>query len=92
MKHQTQVILFGSLRKRLVDRDDHPVQLDLETPTGFHEVLSDLEIPIGEVQLLMVNHRAVPMDSTIQPGDRLALFPREYPFFYDWNDLRSRSK
>ncbi len=80
--------MFGSLRKRLGDRDDHPIQLHLETPTALYKVLETLEIPVDEVQLLMVNHRAVPKDSAIHPGDRVALFPREYPVFVDWKDLR----
>jgi hypothetical protein len=31
----------------------------------------------SKVQLAMVNHRAVPKDSVINPGDRISLFPRE---------------
>jgi len=44
------------------------------------------------VQLVMVNHKAVHTNSTINPGDRIALFPREYPVFADWKDFRSVSK
>jgi hypothetical protein len=40
------------------------------------------------VQLAMVNHKAVPKNSTIHPGDRLALFPKEYIVFADWHDLK----
>lgn len=88
MRPPTQVYLFGSLRKRLGNRKGLPIQMDLKTPTPFTEVLETLEIPSGEVQLLMVNYRAVHRDTTIYPGDRLSLFPREYPVFLDWNDLR----
>jgi hypothetical protein len=35
-----------------------------------------------------LNNRAVPKNSTIHPGDRLSLFPREYPIFVDWKDHR----
>jgi molybdopterin converting factor small subunit len=98
MRPPTQVCLFGSLRKRLGDRKDLPIQLDLKTPTPLTEVLETLEIltevletleiPSDAVQLSMVNYRAVPRDTTIYPGDRLSLFPKEYPVFVDWNDLR----
>jgi hypothetical protein len=40
------------------------------------------------VQLAMVNHSAVPKKSIIHPGDRLALFPKEYVIFADWHDLK----
>jgi len=36
----------------------------------------------------MVNHSAIPKDSIIHPGDRLALFPKEYVVFSDWHDLK----
>jgi len=40
------------------------------------------------IQLAMVNYKAVPKDTVIQPSDRLSLFPKEYPFFHDWKDMR----
>ena len=88
MTSSTQVCLFGSLRKRLGDQKDLSIQLDLKTPTPLTKVLETLKIPSDEVQLSMVNYRAVPKDSTIYPGDRLSLFPKEYPVFVDWKDLR----
>ncbi len=88
MRPPTQVCLFGSLRKKFGNSDDLPIQLDLKSPTPLAEVLSVLKIPTDLVQLSMVNHRAVPKDSTIHPGDRLSLFPIDYPVFADWKDLR----
>ena len=88
MRPATQVCLFGSLRKRLGNKKGLSIQLDLKTPTPITEVLETLEIPFDAVQLSMVNYRAVPKDTTIYPGDRLSLFPKEYPVFVDWNDLR----
>ena len=84
----TQVCLFGSLRERLENKKGLSIQLDLKTPTLLIEVLEILEIPSDAVQLSMVNYRAVPKETTIYPGDRLSLFPKEYPVFVDWNDLR----
>ena len=88
MLPSTQLCLFGSLRKRLENKKVPSIQLDLNTPTPLTEVLEALEIPSDAVQLSMVNYRAVPRDTTIYPGDRLSLFPKEYPVFVDWNDLR----
>ncbi len=83
-----QINLFGSLREMMKDRSGPPIRLNLEKPAQLAEVLKRLEIPSDRVQLAMVNYRAVPRGSMIKPGDRLSLFPREYPVFADWNDLR----
>ena len=88
MTTSTQVCLFGSLRKMLKNKKGLSIQLDLKTPTPLTAVLESLEIPFDAVQLSMVNYKAVPKDTTIHPGDRLSLFPKEYPVFVDWKDLR----
>ena len=88
MEPLTKVYLFGSLRKKLGNFCDHPVQLGLKTATPLEEILSSLKIATDMVELAMINYRAVHKDSTIRPGDRLSLFPKEYPIFADWGDLR----
>ena len=88
MKSLTEVCLFGSLRKVLRDPCDSPLQMDLNTPTPLPQVLKSLKIPFNRVQVAMVNYRAVSKNSTIHPGDRISLFPREYPVFADWKDFR----
>lgn len=85
---RTRVYLFGSLRGGLKHRCDQPIQLDLETPTPVVEILDLLSIPHDKVQVVMVNHRAVYRGHVICPGDRVSVFPKEYPFFPDWKDLR----
>jgi molybdopterin converting factor small subunit len=86
MKPTTEVFFFGSLSR---ERGEHHVTCDLPRPTPLGEVLEHLQIPPGRVQLVMVNYRAVPSGHVIQPGDRVALFPREYAIFTDWKDFRS---
>jgi molybdopterin converting factor small subunit len=88
MKSLTEVCLFGSLRKVLGDLCDLPLRMDLNGPTPLPQVLETLRIPFNKVQVVMVNYRAVAKDSTIHPGDRVSLFPREYPIFADWKDFR----
>lgn len=90
MRRPTQVFLYGSLQKGLVDPEDLPFDLDLKASTSIVEVLRRLEIPLDAVQLAMINHKAVPGDSMISPGDRVALFPKECPVFVDWKDYRFR--
>lgn len=88
MQTDNQIHLFGSLRKKMEDLYDLPIQFDLNSPIQLIDVLKRFDIPLNMVQLAMINYRAVPKNSIIQPGDRLSLFPREYPVFADWKDLR----
>lgn len=89
MSAQIQVFLYGTLLQvaRQAGRDI-PIQMDLEDPLPLPTVLLRLAIPVGDVQLVMVNHRAVEKDVLIRPSDRVSLFPKEYPIFADWSDLR----
>jgi hypothetical protein len=88
MSPTVQVHLFGSLKKKFKNLDPHPIELDLNNPTSLTQVLEYLKIPNDMVQVAMVNYKAVPKGTVIQPSDRLSLFPKEYPFFCDWKDMR----
>jgi len=88
MRTYTELVLFGSLKKGVADANDDSIRFELEDPTPLLEVLQIHNIPVNMVQLAMVNHRAVPKKSIIHPGDRLALFPKEYVVFADWHDLK----
>ena len=88
MNSKVQVRLFGSLRKKLKDLPSDPFEMDINIPMPLDAVLDNLKIPTDMVQLAMVNYKAVPKDSVIQPSDRLSLFPKEFPFFHDWKDMR----
>lgn len=85
MKIITEVFYFGSLSK---GRGEAHSPCDLQGPTPLRELLNRLQIPTGQVQLVMVNHKAVSSSHLIQPGDRVALFPKEYAIFADWKNLR----
>ena len=87
MRTYTELVLFGSLKKKMAD-DDDSIRFELEDPTPLLEVLQIHKIPVNMVQLAMVNHSAVPKNSIIHPGDRLALFPKEYAIFADWHTLK----
>jgi len=89
MKSDIQIHLYGSLRNIGKKHDGFVIQTVLESEVSLVDILKELKIPFDMVQLVMVNHKAVHIDSTIYPGDRIALFPREYPIFADWKDFRS---
>ena len=84
-----EVVLLGSLGKGRGEAPGNSKLLELQAPTPLPEVLKRLSIPPDQVQLAMVNHRAAAPDCLVRPGDRIALFPKEYPFFADWKDFRS---
>ena len=83
-----QVHWFGSLVPALAGSQRPPRSLSVKAPVPLTEILERLDLPLDLVQLVMVNHRAVERDILIHPDDRVALFPREYPFFVDWKDFR----
>jgi len=88
MNPVTHVLLFGSLARFNRGKRDEALELDLQAPTRIPDVLDLLKIPAKDVSLAMVNHRSVPKDFVVHLGDRLSLFPREYPIFADWLDHR----
>jgi molybdopterin converting factor small subunit len=89
MKALNEVHLFGSLRKNAQGIRSYPIHYELESPASLKEFLDSLEIASDRVQLAMVNHRAVSLDHVIHPGDRIALFPKEYTIFADWKNFRT---
>ena len=88
MNSAFQFVVYGSLKKTVSDDETFPRAVEMAEPTPLSEILGRFKIPLEMVQLVMVNHKAVPKDTLIHPGDRLTLFPREYPIFPDWYDYR----
>jgi molybdopterin converting factor small subunit len=89
MKSDIQIHLYGSLRNIGKKHDKFIIKTGVESKSPLVDILNQVKIPLDLVQLVMVNHKAVYMDSAIYPGDRIALFPKEYPVFADWKDYRS---
>ena len=89
MSGMIQVILFGSLRKNRINSPNPSHNMLAATEaTPLKNVIQQLGVPYDKIQLAMLNHRAVSKDAVVNPGDRLALFPVEYPVYPDWKDFR----
>jgi len=88
MKGKTEVYLYGSLRRGPGESIASPVLDNLDEPICLGELIHRLHIQPDQVQLVMVNHRAISPDHVIQPGDRVSIFPREYAIFPDWKNFR----
>ena len=89
MQQEIYVYLYGSLSKIIDRKPNRMMKIPLDGQAPLPSVLSGIGIPIEKVQLVMLNHKGVRLDVMIRPGDRVALFPREYPFFVDWHDFRN---
>jgi len=85
---ETEIYLYGSLGKSAFSHSDNPYLLKIEAPAGIPELMKQIGIAFSAVQIVMVNHKAVPPGTVINPGDRVAIFSKEYPFFADWKDYR----
>jgi len=81
--------LYGSLGNAGIDSGNHSNKLlALDEATPLADVIRQVNIQVDKVQMAMLNHRAVPKDAIIKSGERLALFPADYPIYPDWNDFR----
>jgi molybdopterin converting factor small subunit len=84
---QTKIFLYGSLRAEIAPESG--MECPLEHSLSVRDLLDRIPVSAERVQLVMVNHRAVPSEHVVNPGDRVALFPREYMIFADWKNYRS---
>jgi len=83
-----EVHLFGSLSRERKSDKGYPIQYALPGSIPLNDLFDCLGILSDRVQLAMVNYRAVPLDHVVHPGDRIALFPKEFAIFADWKNFR----
>lgn len=76
IKTITEVWLYGSLGKWTGEVQELRQACDLETPRPLYEVLKLLHIEPDQIQMAMVNHKAVPSDYLIHPGTVLLSSPK----------------
>ena len=88
MTAPVEIHLFGSLRNDPQRDGMASFQLNLENPVILSDLIKDVVAFTGRVQMAMINHKAVTLDAQVGPGDRVALFPKEYPLFVDWRGFR----
>lgn len=59
-------------------------EITLKNGATVQEAIQALGIPKERVKLIFVNHTVAFLDQLLKNGDRVSLFPREYPVFADW--------
>lgn len=82
------VLAYGSLQQDVEEGKAGLHRTSQAQEVRVADLLSQLSIPAARVQMVMVNHRPATIDALVRPGDRVCLFPKEYPIFPDWNGYR----
>ncbi|MDZ7761521.1 MAG: hypothetical protein U5L00_14860 [Desulfovermiculus sp.] len=83
-----EVYAYGTLQPVFKDTRDRLEDVHPDAQLPLTELLHRLDISRDQVQLVMLNHRPAAMDAIVSSGDRVALFPPEYPIFADWKHYR----
>lgn len=78
------VKLMGSLLPYGSPEQPGLIEITLKNGATVQEAIQALEIPKERVKLIFVNHTGAFLDQPLKEGDRVSLFPGEYPVFADW--------
>lgn len=71
---------FGDLRKLFTERNwPFPYTFDLSEEVSAGDLAGKLNIPIDQVEIVLINGIARGLDGKIQPGDRVAFVPPGTP-------------
>jgi putative ubiquitin-RnfH superfamily antitoxin RatB of RatAB toxin-antitoxin module len=60
------------------------IKILLKNESTVQEAIQALGIPTERVKLILVNHAGALLNQPLKNGDRVSLFPAEYPVFADW--------
>jgi len=70
---ELQVKLYATLRRYLDGQPSAAVEIEPGTTVG--EVLSRLGVPAEQARLIFIDAKAASLDSALQGGEQLAVFP-----------------
>ena len=80
------VKLMGSLFSYGPPEQPGLVEIEIKPGATVQEAIQVLGIPKEKIKLIFVNHAVALLDQPLIEGDRVSLFPAEYPVFADWKD------
>jgi rubredoxin/putative ubiquitin-RnfH superfamily antitoxin RatB of RatAB toxin-antitoxin module len=78
------VKLMGSLLAYGSPEQPEFTEIAVKIRATVREAIRILGIPEERVKLILVNHTGTFLDQPLKEGDRVSLFPAEYPVFTDW--------
>ena len=88
MPDKIMIIAYGSLKNETGPTSGGEEVHPIGHRQPLCQFLETIGIPSNRIQLAMINHRAAGLDTVVGAGDRVALFPKEYPIFVDWHTFR----
>jgi molybdopterin converting factor small subunit len=88
MSDKITIIAYGSLKNETGPTSGGEQVHPIGHRQPLDRFLETIDIPGNRIQLAMINHRAAGLDTVVGAGDRVALFPKEYPIFVDWHAFR----
>jgi molybdopterin synthase sulfur carrier subunit len=78
---QITVKLNASLRQYVkFVSNDGTLLLEMEENATAREIVQKLAIPLEKVKMILLNGKGVGLDTILNEGDRIALFPPEMAF------------
>ena len=78
------VKLMGSLLPYGSPEQPGLIEITLKNGSAVRKAIQSLKIPAEKVKLVLVNHTAAHWDQPLKEGDKVSLFPIEYPVFAGW--------
>ena len=78
------VKLMGSLLPHGAPQQRELTEITVKAGATVREAIRVLGMPKERVKLIFVNHTGAFLDQSLREGDRVSLFPAEYPVFADW--------
>lgn len=78
------VKLMGSLLPYGSPEQPGLIEITLKNGATVQEAIQALGIPKEKIKLIFVNHTGAFLNQPLKEGDRVSLFPAEYPVFADW--------
>jgi len=87
MAKEVIIRLFGSL-SRYDKENPSTIIFPCRKPLSLTELLLAICAERDKVQVIFANGRPVRHDHLVMPGERISVFPKEYPIFADWKDFR----
>lgn len=79
MSH-VNVLLGGSLRQLHPEARDGWIEIAIDGPLTIEDFLERTNVAADQARMLMLNHRKADLDTVVEPGDRLAVFPPALAF------------
>ena len=75
---------MGSLLSHDSPGEPELIEIFVKNGSTVQEAIQVLGISIERVKLILVNHAGALLNQQLKNGDRVSLFPAEYPVFVDW--------